>query len=102
MCDNCNMAEEVWKKWISNLEFFMDFHQRPHPGQKPAASGGAGGWGATMRAAGGKNKTNQLRHKIYFNPKCQEMPYFANRSVQPESFIGLIIFSWTFSCFDQL
>ena len=31
----------------------MDFHQRPQP-QKQAASSGAGGWGATMRAAGGK------------------------------------------------
>ena len=30
----------------------MDFHQRGPP-QKPAG-GGAGGWGATMRAAGGK------------------------------------------------
>ena len=31
----------------------MDFHQRPQP-QKQDASSGAGGWGATMRAAGGK------------------------------------------------
>ena len=63
----------------------MDFHQRPQP-QKQAASSGAGGWGATMRAAGGKTSFLQSG-----DLNTRSVQYSNNETIW---LINSLVFTW--------